>query len=71
MHHGEETDEAIVVSVEISVLVGLVARVPQAVDKLMRLNVGGGERCRCRGGDKTYGVAQLLVSARFEDVGRL
>ena len=61
MHECKQTQQSVIVSVKVSVGVGFMTRVPQAVDKLPAAHVGGGKRYSGRSGDKTYRMTQRRV----------
>ena len=63
VHEGKETEQAVVVSIEVSVGKGHVGGMPQTLDKVVSFGVVSGQRRGGERGDETYGMAQSRFAA--------
>ena len=68
MHEGEEAQQPVVVSIEVTVLERLVSGVPESVDKLLALIVAAEHRGRGGGGNEADAVAQFAETASLQDL---
>ena len=66
VHESKETQQSIIVSVEVTVLEGYVLGVPQCIDKLFLLLMLTHHGGCCRRGNESDAVAQLAESASLQ-----
>ena len=68
VHEGKETQQAIVVGIEIAILEGLVLSLPESIDKLLALVVTAHHRGSSRRSHQTDAMAELTETTGTEDL---
>ena len=68
VHKGKETQQPIVVGIEIAILEGFVLGIPEGINKLLLLSVVAKDRCCCNSAYQTNAVAKLAESASGQNL---